>query len=377
MRNSFERIENVQILMNDGVFRKGSIEFGETIQKIELCDTSNIGTVGSYVIPGLIDLHTHGACGGDHSDGSAEKLHEMSLFYAKNGVTSFLATTLTDTEESLSVAMGNIAQYERSENGARCVGVNMEGPFFSYDKRGAHPAELLMLPDIHMFKRLFKLSGECIKLVCVSPELEGAMDFIREASQMCYVSLAHSTANYETAMEGFANGATHVTHLFNGMNSFLHREPGIIGAALDSGAFVEVICDGNHLHSAMIRAIFNMFPRRTCLISDSLRCTNMPDGNYESAGLPIVVKNGKAMLKDGHSLAGSTITLLQGVRIAVSLGIPLANAVTAATLHCAQAIGMEKQIGSLVTGAYSDFVILDNELNVQKVYISGKEIYRD
>jgi len=361
--------------MSDGVFRKGSIEFGDTIQKIELNDSVDAGAVGPYLIPGLVDVHTHGALGGDYTDGSVEKMHEMALFYAKNGVTSFLATTLTATEESLSAAMRSIAQYERPANGARCVGINLEGPFFSYDKRGAHQAELLMLPDMAMFERLFKLSGESIKLVCVSPELDGAMEFIREASKMCYVSLAHSAAGYKTAMQGFMNGATHVTHLYNGMNSFLHREPGIIGAALDAGAFVEVICDGHHLHPATIRAIFSMFPQRACLISDSIRCTGMPDGDYESAGLPIMVKDGKAMLKDGSSLAGSTISLLQGVRVAVSLGIPLAKAVTAATLYSAQAIGMDGQIGSLVPGAYSDFVLLDSELNVKKVYIGGKEIH--
>ena len=366
-------IENVQVLMSDGVFRKGSVEFGDTIKKIELSQTADAG-VGPYLIPGLVDLHTHGALGGDHSDGSVEKMREMSLFYAKSGVTSFLATTLTAAEETLTDAMRGVALYERPQGGARCVGVNLEGPFFSYEKRGAHPAHLLKLPDIAMFERLHKISGESIKLVCVSPELEGAMEFIREVSQVSHISLAHSTADYRTAMQAFGNGATHVTHLFNGMNSFLHREPGIIGAALDAGAFVEVICDGFHLHPAVIRAAFKMFPQRACLISDSLRCTGLPDGNYQSAGLPVVVKNGKAMLENGSSLAGSTISLLQGVRLAVSLGIPLARAVMAATANCAKAIGMEGKIGSLVPGAYSDLVLLDSDLRVLKVYINGVEI---
>jgi len=369
------RIENVQIFMKDGVFRKGSIEFTDTIQKIEISDNTDTGAVGPYLIPGLVDVHTHGALGGDYTDGSVEKMHEMALFYAKNGVTSFLATILTATEESLSNAMRSIVQYERPENGARCVGVNLEGPFFSHEKRGAHQAELLMPPDIAMFERLHKLSGERIKLVCVSPELNGAMEFIREVSKICRVSLAHSVADYKTAMQGFMNGATHVTHLFNGMNSFLHREPGIIGAALDAGAFVEVICDGNHLHPAVVRAIFSMFPQHACLISDSIRCTGMPDGDYVSAGLPITVTGGKAMLRDGSSLAGSTISLLQGVRMAVALGIPLGQAVMAATQISAQAIGMEGQIGALVPGAYSDFVVLDSGLGVEKVYIGGKKVH--
>jgi len=174
-------------------------------------------------------------------------------------------------------------------------------------------------------------------------------------------------------MQAFGSGATHATHLFNGMNPFLHRDPGIVGAALDANAFVEVICDGYHLHPSIIRAIFRMFPRRACLISDSLRCTGLPDGNYESAGLPITVKDGKAMLEDGSSLAGSTIALIQGVRVAVSLGIPLAEAVMAASAHSAQAIGMQGKIGSLIPGAYADMVLLDSKLEVQRVYINGKE----
>jgi len=361
--------------MNDGVFRKGSIEFDDKIKNIELSGNAESCATGPYLIPGLVDVHTHGAVDGDYTDGSVEKMQKTALFYAKNGTTSFLATTLTATEETLSASMRTIAQYERPAKGARCLGVNLEGPFFSHDKRGAHQAELLMPPDIAMFERLHKLSGERIKLVCVSPELEGAMEFIREVSKECYVSLAHSTADYKTAMQAFMSGATHVTHLFNGMNSFMHREPGIIGAAMDANAFVEVICDGYHLHPAVIRAIFNMFPQRTCLISDSIECTGMPDGDYELGGLPIIVANGKAMLRDGDSLAGSTITLMQGIRIAVSLGIPLAKAVTAATLYSAQAIGMERQVGSLVPGAYSDFVLLGRELDVRKVYIGGEEVY--
>ena len=367
------RIEHVQVLMADGVFRKASVEFDDTIRSIEVSESLD-ASVGPYLIPGLVDVHTHGALGGDHCNGVIEDLQKMALFYAENGTTSFLATTLTTLEEKLEGAMCAVAQYKRQTNGARLLGVNLEGPFFSYEKRGAHPADLLRNPDLAMFERLFKLSGEQIKLVCVSPELDSAMEFIREVSQVARVSVAHSTADYKTAMQAFAHGATHVTHLFNGMSPFAHREPGIVGAAFDAGAFVEVVCDGYHLHPAVVRAIFTMFPQCACLISDSLACTGLQDGNYESAGLPIVVRNGLAMLADGSSIAGSTITLLQGVRIAVSLGIPLAQAVTAASTHPAQALGMEGKIGVLKPGACADMILLDNALCIQKVFINGKEI---
>jgi len=367
------RIENAQILMADGVFRKGSVEFGETIEKIDL--TPGINTeVGPYLIPGLVDIHTHGAMEKDYTDGNADAMYDTAAYYAKNGVTSFLATTLTDTEETIATAMSAISQYKRKNNGARCLGVNMEGPFFSYGKRGAHQAELLQAPTMKMFERLFKLSGDNIKIACVAPELEGALDFIKEASKISKVSLAHTEAGYDIAMRSFENGATLATHLLNGMNQFQNREPSVLGAAMDSGAFVEVICDGYHLHPATIRGIFKMFPQHVCLISDSLRCAGMPDGDYESAGLPITVKNGSATLRDGSSLAGSTISLLQGVRIATSLGIPLAAAVVAATKQPAQAIGMDDKVGVIKPGANADFVILDSQLNVQKVYIGGKEV---
>ena len=366
------RIENVQILMSDGNFRPGSVTFNETIQNVEVSETLG-SDVKNYLIPGLIDVHTHGTLGGDHSDGNSSKLREMAAFYARNGTTSFLATTLTATEETLSDAVKIVAGYERSEGGARCLGVHLEGPFFSYPKRGAHPADLLKLPDISMYERLNKLSGDKIKLVSVSPELEGAMQFIKEVSKSCRISLAHSACDYKTAMQAFANGATHVTHLFNGMNSFLHREPGIIGAAMDSDAFVEVICDGHHLHPSVVRAAFRIFKRRVCLISDSLRCAGLPDGDYESAGLPVTVKSGKAMLRDGNSLAGSTITLLQGVRNAVALGVPLEEAVSAATINCARTLGVFGTVGSIMPGAKADFVLLNSGLNIIKVYIEGKE----
>jgi len=366
-------VENAQVLMGDGVFRRGAVTFGDTIEKIDVCETAGAGT-GPYLIPGLIDVHTHGARGHAHSDASAGALREMAAFYAKNGVTSFLATTLTAPEDELASAMRVVAQYERPPGCARCVGVNMEGPFLSYGKRGAHPPHLLKLPDVPMFERLFGISGSSIKLVSIAPELDGAMEFIREASKLCHVSVAHSTADYGTAMRAFGSGATHVTHLFNGMSPFLHRDPGIVGAALDAGAFVEVICDGHHLHPAIIRTIYRLFPQRACMISDSLRCAGLPDGKYESAGMPVVLKDGKATLEDGSSIAGSAITLMQGVRIAVSLGIPLADAVTAASKHSAQAIGMEGEIGSIAPGACADLVLLDSELRVQKVFIGGTEV---
>jgi len=367
------KIENVQILMSDGVFRRGSIEFDEKIKNINVCETG--GTeVGPYLIPGLVDIHTHGALGGGHIGDSKEKTQEMAKFYAKNGTTSFLASTVTATEDVLTKAMKNIGEYRRQKNGARCLGINMEGPYFSHGKRGAHPPELLRNPDISMFMKLNEASGGAIKIVCVAPELGGGMDFIKEVAKTCVVSVAHTEADYKTAMEAFSCGATHVTHLFNGMNPFLHREPGVLGAALDANAFVEIISDGFHLHPAVIRAAFNMFTDRVCLISDSIDMTGLPDGDYISMNMPVTVVDGKVMLRDSNTLAGSSITLMQGVRVATGLGIPLCKAVMAASRRSAEAIGVENEVGSLQKDCNADMVLLDSKLNIEKVYIGGKVV---
>jgi N-acetylglucosamine-6-phosphate deacetylase len=390
------RIENVFILMSDGVFRKGSVDFGKNIENIELHEGGNSGA-DYYLIPGLVDIHTHGAVKGDHSDGSCEEMQEMGLYYAKNGVTSFLATTMTYGEEKLSGAIQNIAGYERPANGAKCLGINMEGPFLSYEKRGAHLPEALLPPDLKMFERLYKISGNNIRLASIAPELDGAMEFIREVSQVCKVSLAHTAAGYDVALKAFGNGATHVTHLYNAMSPFLHRDPGVIGAAKDAGAFVELICDGVHSHPSVVRATYDMFNNRICMISDSIRSAGLPDGKYESGGMPIVVQNGKAVLENG-TIAGSNISLMQGVRCAVNFGIPLAKAVMAATAANARALDMESRIeartdakmesriearteakmesriGELKPGASSDMVLLDKELDIQNVFINGEKL---
>ena len=358
------------ILTKTGVFKKGRVCFDETIQSIEIDGDQD---EGPYIIPGLIDIHTHGAAGSDFCDASPEGMRDMSLFYAKNGVTSFLATSMSLNEETLSDIMSSFSSFERPEGGARCIGVNLEGPFLSLEKKGAHPADGLHSPDIAMFERLNALTKGNIKLVSIAPELPGAADFIREVSKTCRVSLAHSAAGYDTAAKGFENGATHVTHLFNAMTPFFSRDPAIIGAAMDAGAYVEIICDGIHLHPAVVRAVYRMFPGRVCMISDSVRATGLPDGEYELGGLPIIIKDGMSTLLDG-TIAGSIINLMEGVRRAVGFGIPLSEAVTAATANNARSIGEDSRVGFLSPGLLADIVVLDKDLNILKVYISGREL---
>lgn len=197
------------------------------------------------------------------------------------------------------------------------------------------------------------------------------MEFIRQVSKVCAVSLGHTTADYDTAMAGFAAGATHATHLYNGMPSFLHRAPGVIGAALDAGASVELICDGLHIHPSVIRATYRLFGEKLNLISDSLRCAGMPDGSYELGGQPIVMKDHKATLLDG-TIAGSSISLLDAVRNAVRFGLPLEAAVYAASTAPAQAVGLD--VGVLEVGRPADLVVLDKALDLKAVFVDGNRI---
>ena len=310
--------------------------------------------------------------GADASDGDPEGMAVLSRYYAAGGVTAWCPTTMTLKEPELTRAMHTIRDFVRPEDGARVAGVNLEGPFLSYAKRGAQNPENLHAPDIDLFRRLCDASGGLVRLVTVAPEEPGAIPFIRAASQSAAVSLGHTTADYDTAMAAYDAGASHATHLFNAMPALHHREPGVIAAASDAGATVELITDGLHIHPAVIRLTHRLFGDRLVLISDSLRCAGMPDGNYVLGGQAITMKNGKATLSGSDTLAGSSIHLMDGLRRAVSFGVPLEAAVTAATLTPAQVIRREGELGPIAPGRRADLVVLDRQLNVQAVYIDGR-----
>lgn len=364
------RIKNGKILIGKS-FVDADIQFDRTITAIGRLE-GPADMEGGYVIPGLVDVHTHGAVGEDFSDGKPAGLQPLADYYAAHGVTSYLATTMTLREEVLTPAMHAIRDF-KPRSGAKCAGVHLEGPFLSYAKRGAQAAENLHKPDPALFHRLNEASGGQVRLVTVACEEEGALPFIREISRTCTVSLGHTTADYDTAMSGFLAGASHATHLYNGMPSLLHRAPGVIGAAFDAGASVELICDGLHIHPSVIRATYQLFGDKLNLISDSLRCAGMPDGDYELGGQPIVVKNHKATLLDG-TLAGSSISLLDAVRNVVRFGLPLAGAVYAASTAPALAAGLDA--GVIAQGKAADLLVLDEDLALKAVFVDGQRFER-
>ena len=331
---------------------------------------------GSCVIPGLIDLHTHGCAGADFSDGDLQGLQRMGAWYAKNGVTSFVPTSVTLPYEALARAFAAAADYRASRpaDAARLMGIHMEGPFFSEKKKGAQNGAFLRLPDFVAFRALQEGCGGLIRIVDVAAELEGAADFAAKAAELCTVSIAHTDADYEAACAVVDAGARHLTHLYNAMPPIHHRKPGVIGAASErENVAAELICDGLHVHPSAVRMAFRLFPGRICLVSDSLRCCGMPDGRYTLGGQDVFLEGRLARLADG-TIAGSATSLYDCMLLAIRFGIPREEAIAAATILPAREIGAERELGSIEPGKLADFVVCDASLRRKAVYIGGERI---
>ncbi len=335
---------------------------------------------GQYLIPGLMDTHFHGCVGYDFCDGTPEALKAMAEYELSNGVTSICPASMTLSEEVLLGIFANAKTFCETEGSTLC-GINMEGPFLCESKKGAQNAAFLHKADIDMFKRCQETSGNLIKLVTIAPEEPGAMEFIEALKDDVILSLGHTSADFDTATEAFQKGASHATHLYNAMPAFSHRAPGVIGAACDAAAqpgsnlFVELICDGIHLHPSCVRTTFSMFgDDHIVLISDSMSATGMTDGEYALGGQKVFVKGNLATLENG-TLAGSATNLMDCLRTAVTkMHIPLESAVKCATANPAKSIGLYDSYGSITPGKYANLVMMDQELHLNKIILKGAEI---
>lgn len=369
-------IENVLVYSEDKKFTKGNI----VIENGLFADASEDGAVvdgqGCYAIPGLVDVHFHGCVGADFCDGTVEAIQTIAEYEASQGVTTIVPATMTLPEEELMGIMKSAADYiEEERNGASLSGINMEGPFISAAKKGAQAATHIRKPDADMFRRLQQTSNGLIRLCDIAPEEEGAMEFIAELKDEVNISFAHTTASYDVAKKGYDMGANHATHLYNAMPAFAHRDPGVIGAARDSGhVYVELICDGIHIHPSTVRATFEMFgDDRIVMISDSMRASGLSDGEYTLGGQAVKVTGKLATLVSDGAIAGSCVNLMECVRTAVKeMGIPLESAVACATMNAAKSVGLYDECGSITVGKRADVVLLDRELNLKKVIIKGK-----
>lgn len=371
------RYENGWIFA-DGRFVRGgfSVENGRFAHVLEDVPGPAEDLDGALVIPGLVDIHVHGCAGADFSDGDYAGLVRMARHLARRGVTSFAPASMTLPYDALDKAFHAAARLRREglADGARLMGIQMEGPFLSREKRGSQNPAYLRLPDWDRFLRLYDAAEGLLRIVDVAPELPGAVEFTRRASEKCRVSVAHTAAGYDQAAAVFDAGATHLTHLFNAMSGIHHRHPGPIGAASErENITAELICDGIHVHPSAVRMAFRLFPGRICLISDALRCCGMADGSYSLGGQEILLSGGVARLTGG-AIAGSAADLYQCMRRAVSFGIPREQAVWAATALPARVIGRESETGAIADGRAADFVICGGELEPEAVYLGGKRL---
>ena len=343
-------------------------------------DDRILDAAGCYVIPSLVDVHFHGCVGEDFSDATPDGLQKIADFELSQGVAYLCPAGMTLPEDQLTAICKNTAAHRaKHSGGAEVVGAHLEGPFLCMAKKGAQNGDYLHDPDTAMLKRLQAAAEGCVRLVTLAPEQPNSIEFIKAAVEMgVTVSVGHTTADYNTARAAFEAGASHATHLFNAMPPLAHRDPGVIGAAFDvPHVQPELICDGIHVHGSAVRAAFRLFGKdRMILISDSLRATGMPDGEYPFGGQMIEVHGNRATIL-GHpeTLAGSVTSLMGCLRQAVSFGIPLADAVRACTYNPARSIGIDGRAGTLDVGKEASIVLLDEkDLSIKAIVFKGQKV---
>ncbi|MCR5754430.1 MAG: N-acetylglucosamine-6-phosphate deacetylase [Acetatifactor sp.] len=348
-------------------------------------EASNVfDATGCFVLPGLTDIHFHGCAGHDFCDGTKEAFDAIASYELTQGVTSICPATMTLSAERLTEICESAADYHVAQlnntaktDTAELVGIHMEGPFINVNKKGAQNAAYVQAPSADKIRGWQQASGGLVRLISLAPEVDGAIDCIKECAGEFRFSIAHTEADYDTACKAFEAGADHVTHLYNAMPPFTHRAPGVIGAASDAEeSFVELICDGVHIAPSVVRATFKLFgDDRVVLISDSMEACGMPDGTYSLGGLEVHVTGNRATLADG-TIAGSATPLYKCLLTAVSMGIPLESAVKAATINPCRSIGIDHKYGSIAPNKKAHFLILDQKDLSIKAVIKGQECYR-
>ena len=326
---------------------------------------------GCTVVPGFVDIHIHGGGGGDMADADAASLQRMSRYLAARGVTSFCPASMTLPFEELRAQFAAVEAFKGSEQGAHILGVRMEGPYISMEKKGAQCADYVRAPDLAEFCALDAVSPVCA--VDVAPEVDGALDFAEEASKRCTVSAGHTAATFDETETALAHGFSHATHLFNAMPPIRNRDPGAVTAFFDSGtATAEMICDGFHNHPAVVRMAFRLLGSdRAVVVSDSMRAAGCEDGVYVLGGQEVFVRDGKARLADG-TIAASTTNLFEEFCNLLSWGVPFADALRACTINPARVAGAADTVGSIEAGKCADLLVLDAELRIRRVMIRGR-----
>lgn len=375
-------IKNVNLILKNKIIEKASVVFSEATGEIERIasyelkldeeEVEIIDAEEGYLAPGMIDTHIHGGGGFDTMDASPEALDEISKVLAEHGVTSFLPTTMTMAGKKIHAALENIRRAKaKGTSGAKVLGTHAEGPFISLDYIGAQNSENLIEPDINLLKDYY----DVVEIVSLAPEINGALDLIKDLTEHNITSSAgHSAASYEDFQLAYKAGMDHFTHLYNAMTGLHHRNPGLVGAALDSEATVELIVDLIHHHQAVDRfTIKAKGVDKVILVSDGMEATGLKEGEYELGGQKVIVKDGAARLESGV-LAGSVLTLDQAVRNLMEvtrLSIP--EIFKMVTLNPARKLNLDHRLGRIKEGYQADLVLFDQKFSVKKSFINGRE----
>lgn len=379
-------LKNGLVYQNHGFARLDVLLDGRTIcgvgENVSLEDAKEVDASGRYVVPGFIDIHTHGAVGVDVNGATAEDFEKICCFQATQGTTSWQGSILTDTREQ---TLSCIEEYNKwkamDHEGADLMGLHLEGPFLCAEYKGAMPEHLLQTPNMELLKEYQEAAHGDIRYITVSPEVEGIPEFIPEIKKLgMVVAIGHSGADYDTARKAIANGAMASTHTGNAMKLLHQHFPAIWGAVLeDDQLYCEIICDGRHLHPGTVRLIIKTKGLdRVVAVTDSIMAAGLPDGDYKLGVNDVVVVDGDAKLKVGGTRAGSTLTTGKGLlNLLEFTGKPLEQVLPLLTENPAKLIGVYDKIGSIEAGKEADIVMLNENCQVVRTYAKGKEVFAE
>ena len=333
---------------------------------------------GNLLAPGFLDVHTHGGAGVDINAAGQADLEKLSAFFASQGVTGFLASILTDTEEATCRAIDRVCAFmDRPAPGAKCLGIHLEGPFLCLKYKGAMPPELLREGDAGLFQRYQERAGGRIRYMTVAPEVRGVPEMIRALRGQCVLAMGHTDADYETAIDAIEGGVAACTHTFNVMSLFHQHRPAVMGAVLERPVYCEAICDGRHLHPGTVRMLLSCKGwDKVVAVTDSMQAAGLPDGAYMLGVNPVTVTGGDAKITGTDIRAGSTLTLAQAVKnLARFTGAGPENVLKLLTINPARLIGEDHRRGEIAAGKDADFVVLSPELDVLETWSAGERVY--